>query len=284
MLELGQIVDRYQIVEMIAAGGTADIWKIRHTWLLSEHVLKHLRLPKPEFRYKLIEEGRIQSVQEHQNLVTVTDALEVEGRPALVMEYIRGPTLADWIDQHDLPPPEEALQLFRGIVRGMYAAHRVGLVHRDLKPENVFLKPDPLGYVPKIGDFGLAKVLDKGRDTMTLSGMYRMIGTPEYMAPEQIENPGLVDARADVFSLGAILYEMLTGEIAFDAEEVDDVVMLVLSGDYVPVLERRPDLHPQLADIVNHLLSTDRNKRPKSCLSILRALDRLPKLTVSLGA
>jgi len=114
--------------------------------------------------------------------------------------------------------------------------------------------------------------------------MYRMIGTPEYMAPEQIENPGLVDARADIFSLGAILYEMVTGELAFDAEEVDDVVQLVLEGQYVPVLERRPDLHPHLADIVSRLLALPRDERPSSCLAILRALDRLPALTVSLGA
>jgi len=284
MLELGQIVDRYQIVEMIAAGGTADIWKVQHTWLLSEHVLKHLRLPKPEFRYKLIEEGRIQAVQEHENLVTVTDALEIDGRPALVMEYIKGPTLAAWVDEYEYPPLEDALLIFRGVVRGMYAAHRVGLVHRDLKPENVFLKPDPLGYIAKVGDFGLAKVLTKGRDTMTLSGMYKMIGTPEYMAPEQIENPGLVDSRADIFSLGAILYEMVTGSLAFDAEQVEDVVGLVLDGNYVPVRERRPEVHPKLAEIIDNLLALDREKRTQSCLSVLRALDRIPQITVSLGA
>ncbi len=284
MLQLGQIVDRYQIIENLAAGGTADIWKVKHTWLLSEHVLKHLRLPKPEFRYKLIEEGRIQAVQDHQNLVTVTDALEIDGRPALVMEYIEGPTLAVWVDQYEYPPLDEAMLIFRGVVRGMYAAHRVGLVHRDLKPENVFMKPTPLGFIPKIGDFGLAKVLAKGRNSMTLSGMYRMIGTPEYMAPEQIEDPGLVDARADIFSLGAILYELVTGSLAFEADAVDDVVGLVLDGTYVPVLERRPEVHPQLATLVDQLLAVNREARMKSCLAILRALDRIPELTVSLGA
>jgi serine/threonine-protein kinase len=284
MRELGQSGGRYQIAEMIGAGGTADIWKVQHTWLLSTHVLKHLRLSKPEFRYKLIEEGRIQAVQDHENLVTVTDAFEIDGRPALVMEYIKGPTLAAWIDQYEKPPLEEAIGIFRGVVRGMYAAHRVGLVHRDLKPENVFLKPDPLGFIPKVGDFGLAKVLTKGRDSMTLSGMYKMIGTPEYMAPEQIENPGLVDARADIFSLGALLYEMITGSLAFDAELVEDVVGLVLDGKYTPVLELRPEVHPQLVALVDHLLKFDRNERPKSCLSILRGLDRIPHITVSHGA
>ena len=113
----------------------------------------------------------------------------------------------------------------RPILHPARLTHRLGVVHRDLKPENVFLhRNTDKKWIPKVGDFGLAKRLQKATKAHTLSVSYALIGTSEYRAPEQLQNPGLVDRRADVFSLGAILNERVTGEVAFDAEAPKEVL------------------------------------------------------------
>ena len=279
MLEIRAIVDRYRIDAFVDQGQSSDVYKVTHCWLHTPMILKHLRDDAPpELRVLLLEEGRVQCGQSHQNLVQVHDALLVEGRPALVMEFVDGPDLADWIDEREQPPLDEALQLFRGVVEGMAEAHRRGLVHRDLKPENILLERRRDGhYVPKVGDFGLAKLLKKGRGRNSLSTVYRLIGTPEYMAPEQIRDPSLVDRRSDIFSLGAILYELSTGQVAFDSEEVMQVLDRVSTGDFAAPKEIRGSIPDRLEALILSMLELDPRKRPQTCEEVLEALDAVER-------
>jgi serine/threonine-protein kinase len=277
VLKLGSIVDRYRIDSVLDEGETAVVYKVTQVWLYLPMVLKHLKEGvDPSIRHALLEEGRIQATQHHQNLVAVCDALDIEGRPALVMEFVDGPDLADWIDAHEKPTIRQALDIFRGVVVGLQEAHHRGLVHRDLKPENVLLGSAPDGtIVPKLADFGMAKRLQKATKAYTLSGTYKLIGTPEYMAPEQIRNPGLVNSRSDLFSLGAILYELVTGQLAFDGDSQSEVLQLVIGAFYEPPTSLRPDLDPALDQLIRQLLSVDPLGRPLDCSAVLSVLDGL---------
>jgi len=185
-------------------------------------------------------------------VVQVTDIIDVPTGVALVMEYINGPNLAEHQRGRALPL-EEALELFRGMLLGVAAAHRSNLVHRDLKPENILLQRTELGFVPKLSDFGLVKVLE---GSGTKSGI--MMGTPEYMAPEQARNAASVDARADLWSLGAILYEMVSGEVAFYRENIVETYSAVVQGDYAPL----PDSVPaHVREAIGRLLQVEVDDR-----------------------
>ena len=150
VLEPRSIVDRYRIDAYVDQGASSDVYKVTHVWLHVPMILKHLREDAPaEMRMHLLEEGRLQCGQVHQNLVAVHDALLIEDRPALAMEFVDGPDLADWIDERERPPLDQAVQLFRGILEGVGEAHRRGLVHRDLKPENILLAKRTQGWCPR---------------------------------------------------------------------------------------------------------------------------------------
>lgn len=274
MLKVRSIHDRYRVDELIDTGSSAHVYRVTHIWLHTPMILKHLRPDAPpELRGVLLEEGRLQCAMSHQNLVAVHDALNVEDRPALVMELVNGPDLAEWIDEREVPPVDEAVALFRGILAGMAEAHRHGVVHRDLKPENVLLADQRGGpLVSKVADFGLAKQRTAGRGRHSLSTTYALIGTPEYMAPEQIRDPGLVDPRADIFSLGAILYELCTGQMAFEDEDVHRVLAMVAEGAFRHPAQVRPDLDPALCDLIVQMLATEAARRPSSCDEVLARL------------
>lgn len=277
MLELRSIVDRYRIDAHLSQGSAADVYQVTHVWLYERMVLKHLRADAPpELRHILLEEGRIQCGRIHQNIVAVHDALVIDDRPALVMEFVDGPDLADWLDARQSPPIPEALDLFRGVLRGVMEAHRQGLVHRDLKPENVFLaRQHDDTLVPKIADFGMAKRLEQKNRRNTLSSNFSLIGTPEYMAPEQIRDASHVDYRSDIFSLGVILYELTTGRLPFEHDDVMQVLALVLAGTYVAPREIRPEISEPMANLIGSMLALDPQDRPRSTEEIHEMLSGL---------
>ncbi len=275
MLEVGAVVDRYMIDAVLSRGTMADLYRVRHTLLHSEHVIKHARAESYALQHALIEEGRILSRIDSVNVLSITDALDIDNRPALVVQFVGDGDIADWLERWDQPPIADALSLFRGVALGVFAAHRAGVVHRDLKPENVLIRKESGRMIPKLTDFGLAKTLRKGANSMTLSADYSVIGTPEYMAPEQINSPGRVDPRADMFSLGVMLYELLTGRVPFDAEEPRAVMELIKVGRYTPLDEIRSGLNPVLSYCVDRLLQPDPDQRIADCRALLKLLDRM---------
>lgn len=261
LLRIGETIDRYRIEALIGQGGMAAVYRVRHVRLDSEHALKVLFVTSPKLCDRLIREGRVQANLHNSNIVSVTDVLNIQGSPALVMEYIDGPALDTWLLENR-PTLEESLWLFRGILRGMTIAHERGVVHRDLKPANVLLFPSDEGLVPKVTDFGLVKSLvDQKGDTMT--GM--SLGTPEYMSPEQIRDASDIDARADMWALGCILYELVCHKRAFQGVDKMGTFNLIVAGHYEPPRKLAENLPRNVAEAIRSLLEVDREERLASC-------------------
>jgi serine/threonine protein kinase len=276
MLEPGYTAERYAVEAVIGRGGMAVVYRVRHATLGTHHAMKVLSLGGPGVRERLMQEGRLQGQLRHPNIVAVTDVLEVGGNPALVLELVDGPTLDGWLDQDPTPPIAIAEAMFRAVVGAVHAAHQRGLVHRDLKPGNVLLAPSagaPGGYVPKVTDFGLAKALaDEGSSLQrTRSGV--TMGTPAYMAPEQIRDARSVDQRADIFALGAILYELVCGAPAFAGADVLSILNAVATGAFQPPRAVIPAIPARFDACIRGCLAVERDARIPDCATLLHVLD-----------
>ena len=263
----GTLIERYTILEPLGTGGMATVWLARHERLGSLHALKVLEIPSPEIRERLVREGQVQGQVRHPNILSVTDVLEHEQCPCLLMELVTGPPLDTYLRARVLTL-DQLDDLARQILAGVAAAHAAGLVHRDLKPANVLLQPEDERCVPKVADFGLAKVLSSSGSNSgrTRSGM--AMGTPAYMAPEQIRDSSRVDARADVFSLGALLYQLTTGERPFDGEDTFEIFQAVTQGKRKPVLEHTPHLPERMVRAIEAALSIERDERPDDAAAL----------------
>mgnify|MGYP000132337645 FL=1 len=266
MLEAGASIDRYTVEAKLGEGATCEVYRVCHQGLGSVHALKVPRYPHPTLMARLRREGRVLAGLRHPNIIGVSDIIDVNGVPALVLELVDGPTLADWLTTHS-PTLDDALELFRGIVAGVAAAHDAGVVHRDLKPANVLLADGNGGLpTPRIADFGL--VADATEDSnLTRTGVG--LGTPTWMAPEQLRNARAVDHRADIYSLGCILYRLVCGRPPFES---DDLLLLMTdkaAGRYPP-----PDGAPAaVAQVIEAALSPDPDTRPITCAALLALLD-----------
>ncbi|MCA9570791.1 MAG: serine/threonine protein kinase, partial [Myxococcales bacterium] len=215
----GTLIDeRYSIEEQIGEGGMAVVYRAHHTRLNTLHAVKVLTLSSRAVRERMLQEGRVQASLRHPNIVSVTDVITIGQNPALVMELIEGPALDELLQRQKLTI-DQADTIGRGILAAVAYAHEKGLVHRDLKPANVMLEIEGQQVTPKVTDFGLAKLLT-GDDGRAATRTGSTMGTPQYMSPEQIEDTKNVDARSDVFALGAILFELVTGQRAFDGDSL----------------------------------------------------------------
>jgi serine/threonine protein kinase len=263
-LAAGQEIDGRYIVEgVLGEGGMAVVYRVRHTRLQSEHALKLLTVSSASIRKRLEQEGQVQATLRHPNIVAVTDLVSVNGQPGLVMEMVRGQSLAEFLQNHE-PSQAQLDELVTGMLRGVAAAHDQDLIHRDLKPANILLAVTSHGLIPKVADFGLAKALMSADNSQTRSGA--TMGTPAYMAPEQIRNAKYVDHRADVFSLGAILYEMVTRTRAFPGDDMMDVFTNITRGIYAPL----PDDTPlRVRRAVEMAMEPDIEKRVQTCRQLL---------------
>ncbi len=270
VIGVGVEVERYVVEAEIGSGGTATVWLVRHRMLGSRHAMKVLHVGSAGQLQRLLQEGRIQSRLDHPNLVPVSDVVAIQGGIALVMPYVAGPTLAEWLVAQR-PTVEEALALIGGVLDGLEHAHANGVVHRDLKPANILLSPGAGGFVPRITDFGLARgLLSEDEAAVTRSGVG--MGTVAYMAPEQARSSRDVDARADLYSLGCVAYELLTGRRAFPQADVLAVTAAAARGEFVPLRTLAPEVPVAVATIVEACLSPDPAGRPASCAAVRDAL------------
>ncbi len=253
----GTTIDRYTVEVLLGTGGMGSVYRVRHTELGSTHALKLLHSSRPGLTERLLQEGRLQSGLQHPGVLRVTDLVQHQGHPALVLEFVEGRSLADHLDGR--PFDADRLDvLVRRLLEGVAAAHRHGLIHRDLKPENVLMAEVDGQLQPKVADFGLARALHANGPRLTASNT--PMGTPAYMAPEQFRDASRVDARADVFSLGAILYELVTGRMAFSGS-LPEVLGKAGWGDYAPVLELVPDAPQAWVDAIDGALRPDPDDR-----------------------
>jgi serine/threonine-protein kinase len=263
LLQPGTVVDVYTVERVLGRGGMATVYAVRHERLGSLHALKLLDIPSPSIRARLEQEGRVQASLRHPNIVSVQNIVTWQGCPGLVMEYVDGLDLDALLRLRKLSVPQ-ADALAMGVIRGVRAAHRAGLVHRDLKPANVLLARTPEGLVPKVNDFGLAKVLDTEVDAgRTRSG--QVFGTPQYMAPEQFRDSKSADARSDLWSLGCLLYEMVAGKRPFEGADMFDIHQRVSTGAFTPLEEVVPDLPERMGRAVGACLQVDRGARVPDC-------------------
>jgi serine/threonine protein kinase len=273
----GTQLGNYTVESILGEGGMAIVYRVTHNTLGTSNALKVLRLPTESIQKRLEQEGKVQAILRHPNIVAVTDMVSVHGSPGLIMEYVEGLSLEDLIIQHPLSV-EQADLLATGILEGVAYAHGHGTIHRDLKPANILIDSSKKGLLtPKITDFGLAKLLSVGGGTgNTHSGM--TMGTPSYMAPEQIRDAKNVDERADVFSLGAILYELYTGQQCFQGDIVT-VFSSIAAQAYPHPRELKPGLPDRVYAAVEGALKANRDERIQSADALLDVL-RGGKLTV----
>ena len=278
----GTVVDRYTVDTLLGQGGMGTVYRVRHNQLGSLHALKVLHAGGAHLTERLVQEGRLQGGLRHPGLVRVTDLIEVGDDPALVLEYVDGCSLEELLHTEGRLDAERADWLARRILEAVAAAHRHGLIHRDLKPGNILLAEVDGTLQPKVADFGLAKALDSRGPTATGSAM----GTPAYMAPEQFKDASSVDERADVFSLGAVLYELVTGRRAFEGDTLQEVMWKTVNGDFAPL----PELPPAWTAAIEGALHPDPEQRIPTVDALLAAWGhetkapafRLPTLTPSL--
>ena len=275
----GTLLDnRYEVIKELGSGTFAVVYLARHSSLLSLHAVKVLDeklAADPDIRNRFLAEGRIQAQLRHPNVVSVSDIV-THPCAGLVLEYVEGPTLAAWIGERagNVPTVQQVLAIFLPVLSGVGAAHRQGIVHRDLKPDNILVARDTAGKVrPMVGDFGIAKVvggtLEIGKKK-TQIGM--RMGTLQYMSPEQVKGSQDLDARSDIFALGAILYEVVTGKMAFDRDSEWETQQSIVSGTFEPPERIVGDLHPMFAACIRKALAVSPDERFQDCEAFYRTL------------
>lgn len=272
----GTEIDRFVVVSLLGEGGTATVYRVRHRSLGSEHALKLLHSTSPSHSKRLLREGRLQSRLQHPGLVPVTDVITHQGRAGLVMEFIDGPSLEDWLKQHGPMPYPEGIALFRRLADALQTAHDADILHRDIKPANVLLDTDEDGtLLPRITDFGIAKAIgEDGTQGHTRAGL--AMGTPGYMAPEQWADASSVTVSADVFAAGVLLYELLSGTLPYAGERALDILNATTSGDHTPLHERVPSCPVHVSEAVTQAIHPDPAQRTPSIYDLCEALKAPP--------
>jgi serine/threonine-protein kinase len=275
----GDIVgSKYRIVSSIGAGGMGVVFEAVHVDTEGSVALKWLSpelssSPAAVERFKV--EARATGRIRHPNVVAIHDIAEHNGSMYLVMELLRGSSLRTRLSRGicDLP---EALQILFPVMRGVAAAHAMQVLHRDLKPENIFLaeSPDGLEPIPKVLDFGIAKLSsDSSSGIPQLSATGFFMGTYPYMSFEQLHARKDLDARVDVYALGAVLYNMLTGELPWKADNPVDLALRMMQSDPEPATTYVPSLPAGLAPVMTRALARERDQRYASVDEFAAALE-----------
>ena len=262
---IGRTFDHYRIEAKLGEGGMGVVYKAHDAHLDRVVAIKFLspdRVADPDRKQRFFQEARAASALNHPNIVTIHDIRSDTGIDFIVMEYVEGKTLDDLLPPHGLPA-RRALHYAVQIADALAKAHAAGILHRDLKPSNVMVTND--GRL-KILDFGLAKLLEADRlaglttRTAPLTVVGSVIGTPDYMSPEQAEGRTL-DARSDIFSLGSVLYEMVTGSKPFTSHSTVSILGKILSEDPRPPRELTESIPPDLAKLILRCLRKDPARR-----------------------
>lgn len=219
-------VGDYRLVELLGAGGMGEVYRAVHRKIGREAAVKVLTAAAgdPASLERFRNEARLQATLHHPNIATLYDFLELDGRPCIVMEYVDGETLADAIRRRGPVPPDAAWEIFRHVAAAVAYVHEQGIVHRDLKSGNIRVSSSG---VVKLLDFGIAK--SEWTPNLTRTG--GLVGTLQYLAPEQL-NGERASARSDVWALGIVLYEMLTGRVPFDADTIGQLLERIRTASY----------------------------------------------------
>ena len=274
MLNSGETFGKYKVERMLGTGGMGAVYLVRHSVLDSLFALKILDAATArkggDSVTRFIREAKLASNIRHPNLAAVHDAGrdEATGLYYLIMDYLPGGTLRDRIHDRGRIPADEAVRIARQIAAALVTAHERGMVHRDIKPENIMFAADGSA---KLADLGIAKGTGEQDTLVTMASA--VFGTPAYMAPEQATDSSSVDGRADIWSLGVVLYEMLSGERPYEGNGLGAIVKQLLSADPFPdVRAVAPDVPASLAELVGDMCKKDASQRVATARDLLARL------------
>jgi serine/threonine protein kinase len=272
---------KYKLLEGLGHGGMGAVFKAEHPGLsrvVALKVMTRALLQKPTAVPRFLREIRLAATLDDPHIVAAYDADCVGNTYFLVMEYVAGDTLKTWIKQHGCLPVDWSCEVIRQAALGLEHARRHGLVHRDIKPANLLIvrsaKDRRAPHAPrvKILDFGLARFASESSDEGGLTRTGQIMGTPDYMAPEQVRSSRDADIRADIYSLGCTLYHMLTGRVLFDNERMVDRLMARVAREAPRVRSYRPEVGPVLDDVVAKMLARQPEDRYQTPAEAAEAL------------
>lgn len=280
---IGTILDeRYQVVGVIGQGGMGTVYEAKHLAIgrmVALKVLKPENAQKPDAIARLRHEARIVSQLGHPNICEVFDIGQLgDGTPYLVMERLRGKTLAERIQEGEPINVTELVEVMIQVLAGLETAHKKNVIHRDMKPDNIFLAERASGIVAKILDFGISKatVPDEQAHHLTRTGM--VMGTPYYMAPEQAMGERALDGRVDVWGVGICMFEALTGQRPFVAKNYNALLVQILTVPTPSIAAIRADVPPALATVIERTLEKRRDQRYQSARELADALTPFRKV------
>ena len=273
-LPVGTRLGSYRITGQIGEGGMGTVYSAEHVELGKRVAIKTLRselAANGQVRARFVREGRAAAAVHHPHVVDVHD-VGVHGEiPYLVMELLHGHDLAAHVASAGKLKIGEVADLIVPVLTAMSEAHAAGIVHRDLKPENIFLERGPgNSWSPKVLDFGISKLRDP--ESMNLTGSGTLLGTPYYMAPEQASSARDVDSRADLYSIGVILYHCVSGQVPFQGSSLVQVIGQILTAMPPPLRDSVPDIPGAFEQVVKRAMAKEADARYQHARDLARAL------------
>lgn len=248
--ERGELLaGKFRVLEKLGAGGMSAVFRAEHVATGKQVAIKAIRADSPEAASRLLREAAFSRLLEHPNVVQVHDVTVEHGAVLLIMELLAGESLRTYLEHHPQPNYAEFIALMLPALDAIAEAHELGVIHRDLKPENIFLARGAQGPKPTVLDFGIAAISTEPGE---------LAGTPLYMAPEALLGAADVGEARDVYALGVMFYEALTGVRPHEATKLTELTAKVLDEPLVPIRQLRPDVPEKLASLVEQ---TQRNQR-----------------------
>ena len=274
----GRTIGKYRIVRLIAEGGMGVVLEAVHEAIGKKVALKFLHprfLLDREMRKRFSREAKAAAGIGHENIINIIDIDQEEesGATYIVMEYLEGKNLGQWIEEKGQLPVEWTVDLTLQILSALNACHCLGIIHRDMKPENIFITKRANGTdLVKLLDFGTAKIKAAGTASI-LTGEGTVLGTPHYMSPELLEGGDKFDFRTDVYSCGVMFYQCLTGKLPFDARRLIGIYHAIMNDTPEAPQFLRPDLPDELVEVVMKSFARDRDHRYANAVEMAAALE-----------
>jgi WD40 repeat protein/serine/threonine protein kinase len=269
---------KYKLLDKIGEGGMGKVFKAEHTTMDRVVALKLLPVEltaKPDSVARFRREVHMAASLHHPNIVTAYDADQVSNRHFLVMEYVEGNSLFEWLKQHGRLPIDWACECVRQAALGLEYAHRKGVIHRDIKPNNLLVVAADTSGVPvlKILDMGLARSKSEQQISEEITQSDQVLGTPDYISPEQADDSRSADARSDIYSLGCTLFKMLTGQLPFGGRSAMEKIAARLKYDAPRATSLRPEIPPGLDAAIARMLARNPADRIQTCQEVAKVLE-----------
>jgi len=286
---IGQTIDnKYKIISLLGEGGMGTVYEVRHALIGRRLAMKFLHrqyASSPEVVTRFHREAQAAAQIGHDNICEVTDmGTGPDGSPYIVMEYLDGKDLKNVIQDEGKLPPERAAHILAQVLSALEAAHQAGIIHRDMKPENIYItqKSDRPDYV-KLLDFGISKFRTLEGEGKGLTQTGTVLGTPYYMSPEQARGDHNIGQATDIYAVGVIMYQMLTGELPFDAPNYNALLIKILTEEPPDPKKLNPAIPDDLVRVIQKAMDREAHQRFQTCKHFKTVLDPYRTITGSSG-